>query len=358
VTNPDRHIFFLGDTNSIPLAGANAECHELEKYSAGAARFIESYVHLSRNPIKFTRQSIVRWFILRDFCRSHGIKSAFHTDSDVLLFASVTSIGARLVRAFGQFDVALHMPTGPFSTCGHSSLWLNLDRLDEFCAMVQGIYSSADAATFLKLVAFHQLRASSGVPDAGLVSDMTLLDVFCRRSTARIVNSGAILEAATLDHGMHLAVQDGHHFLMADGMKRLVWRSGVPHGVLEEGGALVRFDALHCQGLAKWHIPAFTAALCDEGIASAIERTPDPKDLVYAAYRVLLEREPDADGLRHWTSKLATGLTPLQLLLAIVDSREFRGRLIYDRDSEQPKRDLVVVLDALLKGSGRPQSPG
>jgi FkbM family methyltransferase len=347
--NPNTPILFLGDEVSIPRIRPYAECYDVAKHSAGVARFLKSYVHMSRNPAKFTRRSIGRWFVLRDFCRSQGITRFFYADSDVLLFAPVESVFARLDRAFGNFDVALGLASGTYSTCGHASLWLDLDRLGEFCAMVEGIYTLTDAATFLELVAFHQLPIDSGVPDAGLVSDMTLLDVFRRRSTARIVDSGAILEGAVLDHNVNLAEQAGHRFLMADGVKQLVWHGGAPHGVLEDGGTQVRFDALHCQGEAKRRIRAFTSAIDDDGGASAIEGEAGPETLIRAAYRVLLGREPDVIGAQHWTNQLATGLTPLRLLRAFIDSEEFKGLLIDDEDGLQPKHDLVVALEALLR---------
>lgn len=64
-----------------------------------------------------------------------------------------------------------------------------------------------------------------------------------------------------------------------------------------------------------------------------------------AAYRVLLEREADVDGLAHWTNRVAAGLSPVNLLRAFVDSDEFQYGLIYNRDSFQPKRDLVLQLE-------------
>jgi hypothetical protein len=346
--NPNTPILFLGDERSIPCIRPYAECHDLAKHSAGAVHFLKSYIHMSRSPTTFTRRSIARWFVLRDFCRSQGIASFLHADSDVLLFTPVESVLARLNRAFGGFDVALSLASGTYSTCGHASLWLDLDRLGEFCAMVEDIYTLTDAAAFLELVAFYQLPIDSGVPDAGLVSDMTLLDIFCRQSSARIVDCGAILEGAMLDHNVNLAEQAGRRFVMADGMKQLVWHCGAPQGILEDGGTLVSLDALHCQGAAKRHIRAFTPEIRDDGPASAITDAANPEALVYAAYRVLLGREPDAAGLEHYTSQLASGLPPIRLLRIFIDSEEFNGLLICDREGLQPKHDLVVALEALL----------
>lgn len=261
LVNPSTPILLLGDAASIALAGNYAECFDLGEYAASSSAFLEAYVHLSRTPREFTRNTIARWFALRDFCRSRGVSNFVHADSDVLLFASADKIAARLERAVGRFDVALSLLRDPVSACGHAALWWNGDRLDEFCAMVEDIYTLADAATFLELVAFYHLPVTSGVHDAGLVSDMTLLGIFKRRSAARIVDSGAIHEGATLDHNINLAEQDGRHFVMVNGMKHMTWRDGMPHGVLENGGELVRFDTLHFQGRAKRHISTFTRLL-------------------------------------------------------------------------------------------------
>src|SRR5207248_11744770 len=125
----------------------------------------------------------------------------------------VENLVARLARAFGDFDVALCGLSGPVSTSGHAALWHDLGRLEEFCAMVEDIYTLADPAAFLELAASYQLSSPSGTPDARLVGDMTLLGAFCRRSTAHIVDAAAIVEAATVDHNINLPEQDGRLFV-------------------------------------------------------------------------------------------------------------------------------------------------
>jgi hypothetical protein len=349
LANPGKPIIFLGDDDSIPLARDYAQCFHLADYAVGAMRFLNAYIHMSRNAPQFTRGNIARWFVLRDFCRCQGIVSPFHVDSDVLLFAPVESLVARLARAFGHFDVALSGLSGPVSISGHAALWHDLGRLEEFCSMVEDIYTLADPTAFLELVAFYQLPTTSGVPDAGLVGDMTLLGAFRRRSTARIVDVGAIVEAATFDHNINLPEQDGRRFVMAAGIKQLIWCDGTPHGVLQEGGSLVRFDALHFQGAAKQYIPAFTTAVPDGSAEGAPPVALAPESLVRAAYQVFLDRDPDAEGLRFWTQQLAEGLRPLKLLNGLVDSAEFNARLVNDWESLHPRRDLVRALAATLQ---------
>src|SRR5438477_8194501 len=73
LANPDKPILLLGDADSISLGRNYAECFDFADYAAGAARFLNAYVHMSRNPPQFTRGNIARWFVLRDFCRCQGI---------------------------------------------------------------------------------------------------------------------------------------------------------------------------------------------------------------------------------------------------------------------------------------------
>jgi hypothetical protein len=38
---------------------------------------------------------------------------------------------------------------------------------------------------------------------------------------------------------------------MVDGLKKLIWRDGVPYGRHKRTGEEIRFNSLHCQGHAK-----------------------------------------------------------------------------------------------------------
>ena len=50
-------------------------------------------------------------------------------------------------------------------------------------------------------------------------------------------------------------------------------------------------------------------------------------DFVTAAYCVLLGRDPEPAGLRHWSAMLSNGLARTQFIHAVLSSAEFRGRM-------------------------------
>ena len=69
---------------------------------------------------------------------------------------------------------------------------------------------------------------------------------------------------------------------------------------------------------------------------------------VWAAYRLLLERDPDPDGLMHYADKIQNGLTVGALRRSLLSSKEFRNVI-----SVQTDYDFVVVVDAREPEFGR-----
>jgi FkbM family methyltransferase len=62
-------------------------------------------------------------------------------------------------------------------------------------------------------------------------------------------------------------------------------------------------------------------------------------------YTVLLGRDPDPGGLKHWTSYLASGMSEEDLLRSVVSSAEFRGR-VGSTDAFNKYRDVDLIFSA------------
>jgi FkbM family methyltransferase len=71
----------------------------------------------------------------------------------------------------------------------------------------------------------------------------------------------------------------------------------------------------------------------------------DNEAIVRRIYSVLLGRDPDAGGLKHWTSSLASGLSEEDLLRSFLSSTEFRNRL-GSTDTFNKYRDVDLILSA------------
>jgi FkbM family methyltransferase len=73
--------------------------------------------------------------------------------------------------------------------------------------------------------------------------------------------------------------------------------------------------------------------------ASMIEH---PHQVVEAAYQLLLNREPDAAGLKHWSSALAQGLPTIDFVRAVLASAEFRSKVPNDAPTTDGDVDLII----------------
>jgi FkbM family methyltransferase len=71
----------------------------------------------------------------------------------------------------------------------------------------------------------------------------------------------------------------------------------------------------------------------------------DNEAIVRRTYEVLLGRDPDQGGLKHWTSSLASGLSEEDLLRSVLSSAEFRSRF-GSLDTFSKYRDVDLILSA------------
>ena len=68
-----------------------------------------------------------------------------------------------------------------------------------------------------------------------------------------------------------------------------------------------------------------------------------PDEVVRAAYNLLLSREPEPVGLRHWSSALANGLSRVEFVRAVLASAEFKASMAAVDDLTQ-YRDVDLVI--------------
>jgi FkbM family methyltransferase len=71
----------------------------------------------------------------------------------------------------------------------------------------------------------------------------------------------------------------------------------------------------------------------------------DNETIVKRTYKVLLGRDPDSGGLKHWTSCLDSGLTEPDFLRSVLSSAECQGRL-GSTDTFNKHRDVDLIFSA------------
>lgn len=164
-------VILLGTSKILPEKCENIP---LADYGSGFSAFEKNYVHLNTTPRDYEIFCYKRWFILRDFMRSMGLRVVFYIDSDVLLFADVN----KEEKKFKQFDLTLLHRTAAISS------FITYRGIDNFCNFLERIYSDHSSYEFKKLASHFSVRQSCGL--SGGVCDMTLFGMLVIQVTLHL----------------------------------------------------------------------------------------------------------------------------------------------------------------------------
>ncbi|WP_416666457.1 hypothetical protein [Egbenema bharatensis] len=243
IRNPDSRIYLLGDFSNNHYQFS--EHYQIDDYFKGANDFAKSYQHFSTNPFQFELFCFQRWFVLRDFMRNNAISQCFHMDSDVMLFAEITSE----YRNFSQFDFTLSRSQSSDSLSPHCSFINSLEALDSFCDFLMRLYREPQLTQLMEQQFLKRCR--SGLP--GGACDMTAFREYVASSSVRVGYTSDIINDSVYDH--RIRSSDG--FVMNPlGLKQIQWIDNQPFGKTSEGD-LIKFNALHFQGNSKKFMKQF-----------------------------------------------------------------------------------------------------
>lgn len=243
IFNPNCDIILLGDDSNKSVEGA---CHfAINDYMKDANEFNNIFFNVSPNRRSYELFCFQRWFIIRDFFKSHPQydDDFLYCDSDTLLYTDAT-------YALDKMTDYL-LATEAWESPGFS--FFKKGTLDDFCKTITWMYSSLEGLTTVKYYAneFEHNDLLQGI------SDMT---AFLHYSTKK--RSGKCLDAqipSTLwRNDKRLSCYD-HNINMPDGFltdmwnrKKIQFHDGMPYCRNEKTGENVLFNGLHFQGDAKY----------------------------------------------------------------------------------------------------------
>lgn len=229
--NPRADIIVLSDIPR-PELERHATVVPFERHDRGAKEFAGIYQHHSENSFAYEIFNFQRWFILRDYAATHGLRQIVHLDSDELTYSCYASEFSRL----GSFDVGVVGYQGPQSMLIAEPAFIGAlcDRITELFTV-----ESSNLATM-----YAEWKT---VTDFTAVQDMHAIHTLLARGAFKQLDLSAIRDNAVYDGAIHEA--EGYDF--ANGQKQFSWCDGQPWGRHVETNSLVRFCALHCQGAAK-----------------------------------------------------------------------------------------------------------
>lgn len=303
-------VILIGDKSNNLYPFVRHE--QVEDYDQAAALFATVYTphHRSVNPLPYELFCFQRWFILRDFMKTHGFAKCCYLDSDVMLYENVSE------RMPAGFDIL-------FNHWGIESYAV----LDQFCTFLQIYYT--DPSLLEQLKSEHPY-----------VVDMTMMDLFDKRFPGRMCYLGRDDHSA---YDANIILPERFETLR---VRKKVYRiHNAPYCKDVATNQYIRMKTLHFQGIEKKFMSYFLEEqfgsddilyfdyrFCrwlkeDESSLSAYQimqslYAKEGSGFVAALYNQLLNREPDPEGLRHHAGLLASGMPKTAVVSGFLQSKE------------------------------------
>lgn len=240
-SNPSSPIILLGDDANAHYA--QVEHHRLSDYFVAATSFARVYQHFSTHPESFELICFQRWFALDEFMTRHRIERCVYLDSDVLLYADVTSE----MDKFRQFDFTLC-----WNTIGCVFFVNRREGLDQLCRFITDTYATKNSYTYDRMVAHYATRLKHDLP--GGVCDMTALQLYSEQYFGSVGEASYVIDGSVYDPNINVPHPG---FEMENDVKKVSWENGVPYGTYVRTGERVRFNSLHFNGSAKKLMPRY-----------------------------------------------------------------------------------------------------
>jgi hypothetical protein len=239
LASPNSDVILL--TDEIRQLSFDVQQVQVREYfSESALSFQKVYVHMSISNELYELHCYIRWFVIREFVRRHGIQHFCVFDSDVLLFSSVE----RFASEFAGYAA------GNWAWANYFS---GLTALDAMCEYFYRVF--LDRQFLIQLA--ERKRAMLGKAH---VSDMNMLTELAKS------NASFLDQSDFPNRGFDHNVRDSENgiYIMDGGIKLLTeGQNGTWNARRSQDHAPVPFHFLHFQGPSKqlmgmfaWKVPA------------------------------------------------------------------------------------------------------
>lgn len=165
----NQRVVLISDTKP------NFDCEwvDVASVSEDVQRFSSVYAHMSTNSKKFELICIKRWIILRNYMTKHNVNVAYYTDSDVMIYDSLSDI---YNTHYSNYEVCYTMPADQENFRWTASACCSFWTIKSIKAFVDFIFYCYDVTGIKKLEEKWNYHMKNGIP--GGVCDMTLLYLF------------------------------------------------------------------------------------------------------------------------------------------------------------------------------------
>jgi hypothetical protein len=234
-SNPLSPIHLIGDEGNNQYSFVKH--HLYRDYFKEASKFASLYKHFCDQNQQWILFVFQRWFILKEFLRTHQLERCLHTDSDVMLYTDVT----KDQQTFDEYDFTVsHGNMG-------SVFYVNtVEGLEKFCHFLMNVYSGKEQYYYDRMLAHFVCRQNNHL--RGGATEMTALAYYAEGHFGEIGEVSQILDGAVHDTCITIPHPG---FEMENGIKKIIWKANRPYGRHIRRGKEIRFKSLHFQGSSK-----------------------------------------------------------------------------------------------------------
>jgi hypothetical protein len=244
--NFNKNVVLLGDNSNKGFWENHwsVTSIESEKYQA----FQKYYVQMSYYPKTYEDSFWKRMFMLEEWMKKNDTKQAFLLDSDVMTFSNYSIELAPIL--FDNYIASLmtceNQDNFRWASSCHFSYW-TLEGITDFTTFSIEAYSNQEIRK--QLEAKWQWHNDNN--QAGGVSEMTLLYLWSK-DNPRVANSSKVANDMTIDHSINTSTNySDNEYQMQLGIKKIIFKNGIPYGFNKVLNKEIRFSCIHCQGTAK-----------------------------------------------------------------------------------------------------------
>lgn len=217
------------------------------------AKFLEFqkyYIQMSSYPSKYEMSFWKRMFVLEKWMKEKGYERIFLLDSDVMTFADYSKEVCPLlpqdcIAALMAVERELLYPI--WATSCHFSYW-TLGALEDFTTFCINAYQNRTIRDMLEAKWQWHVDNNKG----GGICEMTLL-YFWSKDNPRIINFTKVWNSMTADHNFNQPEQYYvNEYKMQFGLKKFIFKEGIPYGYNKLLNKWIKFLCIHCQGAGKY----------------------------------------------------------------------------------------------------------
>lgn len=216
--------------------------------------FMKFYVQMSDYTKKYETGFWKRLFFLEKWMNDKDVKKVFMVESDVVSFINYSrkiypSLPDDCISALmtpKRQDISV------WAASTHFSYW-TIEGLEDFTSFCIDAYSNEKIKQ--KLTAKYQWHIKHKMP--GGITEMTLLYLWSEKKP-RVFNLCRVINDMSID----LAIVTPENYFQDEyqmklGLKRIIFKNGIPVGYNKILKKEVQFGCLHCQGWAKSMMSVF-----------------------------------------------------------------------------------------------------